>query len=92
MGKQKKTKAPQQQNVGSSSTSSSTSRIRHKATKHRQTVQVERFERFFLCLCLTKRTGNRQIKSVCISQFVPPHQKSQKGVRIVQNWQFHVHF
>ena len=32
-----------------SSPSSSTGRIRHKATKHRQTVQIERFERFFYC-------------------------------------------
>lgn len=76
MGKQKKTKAPQQQNVGSSSTSSSTGRIRQKATKHRQTVQIERFERFFVCIWLTEKTGKRQIKSVYISQFVPPNKKS----------------
>ena len=31
-------------------TDSSTGRIRHKATKHRQTVQIERFERFFCVL------------------------------------------
>ena len=75
-----------------SNTSSSTGRIRHKATKHRQTVQIERFERFFVCIWLTEKTGNRQIKSVYISQFVYHNLIGQFGRRIVQHWKFTVLF
>ena len=38
--------------------SSSTGRIRHKATKHRQTVQIERFERFF-CIYMTDKKDRK---------------------------------
>ncbi len=75
-----------------SSPSSSTGRIRQKATKHRQTVQIERFERFFVCIWLTEKTGKRQIKSVYISQFVYHNLIGQFGRRIVQHWKFTVLF
>ena len=71
-----------------SNPSASADSFRQKATKDRQTVQIEKLERFFVCLCQTKKTENRQIKPVFISQFVPPSQKSHYAVQIVQHWQF----
>ena len=77
---------------GGSNPSLSADSLRQKATKDRQTVQIERFGRFFCVLWLLRKTVKGQIKPVYISQFVPHKQIRHKGVRIVRYWQFDVHY